>query len=96
MLAVQEATGFGPEGLKVFAVCPGFVVSNLRGSSDEARRGLGGGCGRPAGGGDDDSEQRSRGAGRGGGQICSQGRGLSAVKATGIILVCKDLAEDLN
>ena len=39
MLAVQEATEFGPEGLKVFAVCPGFVVSNLRGSSDEARRG---------------------------------------------------------
>jgi hypothetical protein len=35
------------EGLKVFAICPGFVVSNLRGTSDEARSG-GGNAGDPA------------------------------------------------
>jgi hypothetical protein len=33
---------FGSKGLKVFAMCPGFVVSNLRGTSDEARSGWGG------------------------------------------------------
>ena len=41
MLAVQEANEFGPEGLKVFAMCPGFVVSNLRGPDEEARSGWG-------------------------------------------------------
>jgi NAD(P)-dependent dehydrogenase (short-subunit alcohol dehydrogenase family) len=39
MIAVQEAKEFGSKGLKVFAMCPGFVVSNLRGTSDEARSG---------------------------------------------------------
>jgi NAD(P)-dependent dehydrogenase (short-subunit alcohol dehydrogenase family) len=42
MIAVQEAVEFGSKGLKVFAMCPGFVVSNLRGTSDEARSGWGG------------------------------------------------------
>jgi NAD(P)-dependent dehydrogenase (short-subunit alcohol dehydrogenase family) len=31
MLAVLEARDFGPQGLKVFALSPGFVRSNLRG-----------------------------------------------------------------
>lgn len=42
MLAVIEARDFGPKGLKTFAFCPGFVVSNLRGTSEEARTGWGG------------------------------------------------------
>jgi NAD(P)-dependent dehydrogenase (short-subunit alcohol dehydrogenase family) len=41
MLAVLEARDFGSQGLKVFAVSPGFVVSNLRGTSEEARSGKG-------------------------------------------------------
>lgn len=41
MLAVLEARDYGSEGLKVFALSPGFVVSNLRGPSDEARTGWG-------------------------------------------------------
>ncbi|KAI9732933.1 MAG: hypothetical protein M1818_007366 [Claussenomyces sp. TS43310] len=41
MIAVLESKHFESQGLKVFAVCPGFVVSNLRGMSDEARRGWG-------------------------------------------------------
>ncbi len=46
MVAVVEARDFGPKGLMVFAMCPGFVESNLRGSSQEARTG-GGGAGDP-------------------------------------------------
>jgi NAD(P)-dependent dehydrogenase (short-subunit alcohol dehydrogenase family) len=41
MLAVLEARDYGPEGLKVFALSPGFVRSNLRGTSEEARSGWG-------------------------------------------------------
>ena len=42
MLAVLEARDYGPEGLKVFAMSPGFVRSNLRGETEEARSGWGG------------------------------------------------------
>ena len=42
MIAVLEAKKFGPEGLKVFTMSPGFVVSNLRGTSEELRTGWGG------------------------------------------------------
>lgn len=41
MIAVMEARDYGPEGLKVFAMSPGFVRSNLRGQSEEARSGWG-------------------------------------------------------
>jgi NAD(P)-dependent dehydrogenase (short-subunit alcohol dehydrogenase family) len=41
MLAVLEARDFGAQGLKVFVVSPGFVISNLRGASEEARSGKG-------------------------------------------------------
>lgn len=41
MLAVLEAGEWGREGLKVFVMSPGFVRSNLRGSSEEARSGWG-------------------------------------------------------
>ena len=41
MLAVLEAGEWGHEGLKVFVMSPGFVRSNLRGSSEEARSGWG-------------------------------------------------------
>jgi NAD(P)-dependent dehydrogenase (short-subunit alcohol dehydrogenase family) len=41
MIAIIEARDFGPKGLKVFPICPGFVVSNLRGDNDEARSGWG-------------------------------------------------------
>ena len=41
MLVVLEAAQYGPKGLKVFALSPGFVVSNLRGTSEEARTGWG-------------------------------------------------------
>ena len=41
MLVVLEAGEYGPKGLKVFALSPGFVVSNLRGKSEEARTGWG-------------------------------------------------------
>ncbi|KAL8731124.1 MAG: hypothetical protein Q9181_004423 [Wetmoreana brouardii] len=47
MIAVLEAKQYGPQGLKVFAMCPGFVVSNLRGTSEDARSGWGGGAGDP-------------------------------------------------
>lgn len=40
MLAIVEGVEFGPH-LKVFPVCPGFVRSNLRGESEEARSGAG-------------------------------------------------------
>ena len=41
MIAIMEWMEFGPQGLKVFVMCPGFVVSNLRGTSEEARSGWG-------------------------------------------------------
>lgn len=41
MWAVQEDRLYGKEGLKTFVMCPGFVVSNLRGKSEEARNGGG-------------------------------------------------------
>ena len=41
MLVTQDTFQLGPQYLKVFAVCPSFVVSNLRGTSDEARSGWG-------------------------------------------------------
>ena len=41
MLAALEWSEFKSQGLKTFAVCPGFVVSNLRGTSEEARSGWG-------------------------------------------------------
>ncbi|KAK9770745.1 putative Short chain dehydrogenase/reductase [Seiridium cardinale] len=41
MLAVLEARDHGPDGLKVFVMSPGFVQSNLRGSSHEERTGWG-------------------------------------------------------
>lgn len=41
MLAVLEARDFGPRGFKVFVVSPGFVRSNLRGTSEEQRSGWG-------------------------------------------------------
>ena len=42
MLAVIEARDFGPKGLMVFTMSPGFVVSNLRGTDEAARTGWGG------------------------------------------------------
>ena len=42
MLAVLEFRDYGAEGLKVFVMSPGFVRSNLRGTSEEARSGWGG------------------------------------------------------
>ena len=41
MLAVLEARDYGEQGLKTFAVSPGFVRSNLRGTNEEARSGWG-------------------------------------------------------
>jgi NAD(P)-dependent dehydrogenase (short-subunit alcohol dehydrogenase family) len=41
MIAIKERQDFGSKGLKVFAFCPGFVVSNLRGPSEDARTGWG-------------------------------------------------------
>jgi NAD(P)-dependent dehydrogenase (short-subunit alcohol dehydrogenase family) len=41
MIAVLEARDYGPQGLKVFVISPGFVRSNLRGTSEEARSGWG-------------------------------------------------------
>lgn len=37
MLAVQDSKVLGKQGVKVFAVCPGLVVSNLRGRAEEQR-----------------------------------------------------------
>ena len=42
MLAVVEHRDYGPQGLKVFVLSPGFVRSNLRGTSEEERSGWGG------------------------------------------------------
>ena len=41
MVAIIEARDYASEGLKVFTMCPGFVVSNLRGGKDEQRNGWG-------------------------------------------------------
>lgn len=41
MLAVLEARDFWDQGLKVFAMSPGFVISNLRGEGEEAKTGWG-------------------------------------------------------
>lgn len=41
MVALQESIEFSETALKVFAVDPGFVRSNLRGQSEEARSGWG-------------------------------------------------------
>ena len=46
MLMMQDAKTLGPKGVKVFAVCPGLVESNLRGTSQEART-VGGKAGDP-------------------------------------------------
>lgn len=35
MLMVQDAKELGPQGVKVWAMCPGFVESNLRGKTQE-------------------------------------------------------------
>lgn len=37
MMTMRGSKLLGPQGVKVFAVCPGLVVSNLRGESEEAR-----------------------------------------------------------
>ena len=41
MLMLQEAATYSDTPLKSFAFCPGFVRSNLRGTSEEARGGWG-------------------------------------------------------
>jgi NAD(P)-dependent dehydrogenase (short-subunit alcohol dehydrogenase family) len=41
MVAVREHVVWGPKGLWAFTMCPGFVVSNLRGPGEEARTGGG-------------------------------------------------------
>lgn len=41
MIALREHDEFAEKGLKVFAMCPGFVVSNLRGTREELRSGWG-------------------------------------------------------
>lgn len=41
MVALREHAQFADSGLKVFAMSPGFVVSNLRGTSEELRSGWG-------------------------------------------------------
>jgi NAD(P)-dependent dehydrogenase (short-subunit alcohol dehydrogenase family) len=41
MVALQESIVFSETPLKIFALCPGFVRSNLRGTSEEARSGWG-------------------------------------------------------
>ncbi|KAH8821439.1 short chain dehydrogenase/reductase [Xylogone sp. PMI_703] len=46
MIAVVEWRDYHEKGLKVFAMCPGLVVSNLRGTSEEART-FGGAAGDP-------------------------------------------------
>lgn len=46
MWALQESKWMKKEGLKVFIVCPGLVVSNLRGKSEEQRQ-AGGNAGSP-------------------------------------------------
>lgn len=46
MLMLQDAKTLGKQGVKVFAVCPGLVESNLRGTSDMERT-MGGKAGSP-------------------------------------------------
>ncbi|MCJ1406149.1 hypothetical protein MMC19_000214 [Ptychographa xylographoides] len=46
MIALQESIEFRSTALRVFALCPGFVRSNLRGQTEEARSG-GGKAGDP-------------------------------------------------
>lgn len=46
MLVVQESIEMRSTGMKVFTMCPGFVVSNLRGTSEQART-VGGLAGDP-------------------------------------------------
>lgn len=41
MIALREHHEFAEKGLKVFAMSPGFVVSNLRGTSEDLRSGWG-------------------------------------------------------
>lgn len=41
MLALREHHQHAEQGLKVFAISPGFVISNLRGTSEELRTGWG-------------------------------------------------------
>jgi NAD(P)-dependent dehydrogenase (short-subunit alcohol dehydrogenase family) len=41
MWAIEETKVLGELGVKTFAMCPGFVVSNLRGKSEEQRGGWG-------------------------------------------------------
>ena len=41
MVALQESIEVSSTALKVFVMCPGFVVSNLRGTSEDARTGWG-------------------------------------------------------
>ncbi|EXJ86167.1 hypothetical protein A1O1_06537 [Capronia coronata CBS 617.96] len=41
MVALQERADFHDQGLKVFIICPGFVRSNLRGTSPELVSGWG-------------------------------------------------------
>lgn len=41
MHIIEENKELGEQGVKIFAVCPGFVVSNLRGKSEEQRSGWG-------------------------------------------------------
>lgn len=41
MIALREHIGFSEQGLKVFSMSPGFVVSNLRGTTEELRSGWG-------------------------------------------------------
>ena len=36
MLSLQDSKKLGKQGVKVFAVCPGLVESNLRGTSEQA------------------------------------------------------------
>ena len=46
MIALLEWMDHGPN-MKVFAISPGFVVSNLRGTDDDSRNGWGMGAGNP-------------------------------------------------
>ncbi|KAH8799174.1 short chain dehydrogenase/reductase [Xylogone sp. PMI_703] len=47
MVAIIEWREYHEKGLKVFIMCPGFVISNIRGKSEEARL-WGGAAGDPA------------------------------------------------
>lgn len=39
MLALREHILYTGKGLKIFVMCPGFVVSNLRGTTEKLRSG---------------------------------------------------------